>query len=59
MSTNIIAVAEIPAAFVAVSTLVASAHEATQLKPGTFRHSAAAMTAVDFGRVRHPRGIPL
>ncbi|MDQ1719890.1 MAG: hypothetical protein QOE89_3843 [Pseudonocardiales bacterium] len=58
-NTNIIALPEIPAAFAAVSTLVAWAYEATQLKPGTFRYSAAAMTAVDFGRVRHPRGIPL
>jgi hypothetical protein len=61
MSTNpnTIAVAEIPAAFAAVSTLVAWAYEATQAKPGTLRHSAAVMTAVDFGRTRHPRGIPL
>ncbi|MDQ1692334.1 MAG: hypothetical protein QOD87_2442, partial [Pseudonocardiales bacterium] len=34
-NTNIIALPEIPAAFAAVSTLVAWAYEATQLKPGT------------------------
>ncbi|MGX7679239.1 hypothetical protein ACSMXN_10115 [Jatrophihabitans sp. DSM 45814] len=58
-NTTYIAVAEIPAAFSAVSALIVSAFEAAQVKPANHRGSAAGMTDVDFGWVRHPRGIPL